>query len=209
MRKSPSLTLCLIALLPVFLTPACGPAASVNVNVVGSRTALENQVLGSYQALDEDLALVASVRAIDPTGKIQEPPPVTREKEEALDAARTLQFYQGDLADLKAMKWVAEKRDGEIAVLPYDRGKTPKEYAEVQKRIKDEEVKDIAGKVNAARMVTWKRIIETSESLKEDDLPKVREIFGKLNYDSAKPGEMIEGADGKFEPKAEAQVAAK
>ena len=43
----------------------------VGVTVVDERTALENQVLGTYQELNQEVLLVASVRYIDPKGKAQ------------------------------------------------------------------------------------------------------------------------------------------
>jgi len=48
--------------------------AKVDVNVVSERTALENQVLGSYNALTQDVLLVASVRGVDPSGVIKTRP---------------------------------------------------------------------------------------------------------------------------------------
>ncbi|WP_239027786.1 hypothetical protein [Geomonas subterranea] len=48
--------------------------AKVDVNVVSERTSLENQVLGTYNALSEDVLLVASVRGVSPTGKVETPP---------------------------------------------------------------------------------------------------------------------------------------
>jgi len=204
---------CCLLPMTILLLNAC-TLAKVEVNVVGSRTALENQVMGSYEALDEDLQQVASVRAIDPTGKIKEPPPQTREKDEALRATQTIQFRQDDLNCLKELGWVGEKRDGEIAALPYDREKSlkaaSKELRDFGERIKDGEVTEIVTQINAARLVVWKRLIETNASLKEEDLPKIREIFGKLNYESARPGEMLQSETDptRFEPKLE-PVAAK
>jgi len=53
----------------LFLLFGC-TLAQVRVNVVSERTALENQVLGSYNSLSQDVLLVASVRGVDPLGRI-------------------------------------------------------------------------------------------------------------------------------------------
>ena len=72
MKTSPCLVLLMAAL------SAC-TLAKVDVNVVSERTALENQVLGSYNALTQDVLLVASVRGVDPTVAIKTPPKKSRE----------------------------------------------------------------------------------------------------------------------------------
>ena len=43
------------------LLTACGNFAQVKVEVVSERTALENQVLGTYNAIDREMLLTASV----------------------------------------------------------------------------------------------------------------------------------------------------
>ncbi|HKK67753.1 MAG TPA: hypothetical protein VJ946_06055, partial [Bacteroidales bacterium] len=48
--------------------------AKVDVEMVSERTALENQVLGSYNSLDSQMLLAASVRGVDATGNISRPP---------------------------------------------------------------------------------------------------------------------------------------
>ena len=59
---------CLILLL-------CGcTLARVQVDVLSQRTVLENQVLGTYNALDREMLLVASVRGVDAAGNIRQPP---------------------------------------------------------------------------------------------------------------------------------------
>ena len=52
--------------------------ADVKVEMLSERTALENQVLGSYNALDSQMLLAASVRGVDTSGNISWPPEHTR-----------------------------------------------------------------------------------------------------------------------------------
>ena len=54
----------------VFFLSGC-TLADVKVNVVSQRTALENQVLGSYNSLSDEVLLVASVRGVEPSGTIK------------------------------------------------------------------------------------------------------------------------------------------
>src|SRR5512137_895625 len=86
--------------------------AKVDVNVVSERTSLENQVLGTYNSLSEDLLLVASVRGVSPTGKIEAPAQHTPEQQDATRALETISFHADDVESFKRLGWVGENRDG-------------------------------------------------------------------------------------------------
>jgi hypothetical protein len=43
----------------------------VNVTIVGQKTALENQILGSYEEFGNEVLLLASVRSVDEEGKLK------------------------------------------------------------------------------------------------------------------------------------------
>ena len=43
----------------------------VNVTIVDQKTALENQILGSYEELGNEVLLLASVRSLDEEGKLK------------------------------------------------------------------------------------------------------------------------------------------
>jgi hypothetical protein len=61
--------------LALILLPLCAcTLAKVDVNVVSERTSLENQVLGTYNTINDDLLLVASVRGVSPSGTIAPAP---------------------------------------------------------------------------------------------------------------------------------------
>ncbi len=86
--------------------------AKVDVNVVSERTSLENQVLGSYNSLSEELLLVASVRGVSPTGKIEAPPRHTPEQQDATRALETISFHADDIDAFKRLGWVGENQEG-------------------------------------------------------------------------------------------------
>ena len=82
----------------LLLFPLCGcTLAKVDVNVVSERTSLENQVLGTYNRLSEDLLLVASVRGVSPTGKIEVSRQQSPEQQDATRALETISFHADDL----------------------------------------------------------------------------------------------------------------
>ena len=85
---------------------------SAKINVVGERTALENQILGSYEELDRDMQLLASVRAVDAQGKTHQPQSYTQERRQAILARQTQQFNRDDIDELKQAGCIGETQDG-------------------------------------------------------------------------------------------------
>ena len=92
--------------------------AKVDVKVVSERTSLENQVLGTYNSLSEDLLLVASVRGVSPTGKIASPPVRSQEQQDATQALETVAFHADDLENFKRLGWAGENREGLVTPFP-------------------------------------------------------------------------------------------
>src|SRR5512147_2872448 len=82
--------------------------AQVKVDVVSERTSLENQVLGTYNALDREMLLVASVRGVDTEGRVETPPRQSQEQQDVLLAMQVLSFHEDDLKAFKQLGWVGE-----------------------------------------------------------------------------------------------------
>jgi uncharacterized protein YdbL (DUF1318 family) len=170
--------------------------AEVKVDVVSERTALENQVLGTYNALDTEMLLVASVRGVDSAGTIREPPRQSREHRDAVLAMQTLSFHEDDLQAFKRLGWVGENVDGLLTKFPLVREDAPEDLAEFVERYSEEELATVTAEVNRAREIVMGRVIDLNEDLTNEDLPQVRRVFGKLNVENALPGEKIQLEDG-------------
>lgn len=170
--------------------------ARVQVDVVSERTALENQVLGTYNALDAEMHRVASVRGVDSSGRIREPPPRSREARDATLALQVLSFHEDDVAAFKRLGWVGETADGLLEAFPPERGSPPADLADFAARISEEEFRSVAAEVNRARTLVMGRVVEVNEDLTAEDLPRVQKVFGRLNAENALPGERIQLADG-------------
>jgi uncharacterized protein YdbL (DUF1318 family) len=168
----------------------------VKVEVVSKRTALENQVLGTYNSLDQEMLMVASVRAIDSTGRINEPPPKSQDHKDAVLAMQTLAFHEDDLIAFKTLGWVGENNQGLITPFSMDKTNVPVDLREFAERYEEDEFQYVVEQVNNARMIVIKRVIELNENFTKDDLPKVQQIFGKLNAEDALEGQKIQTEDG-------------
>ena len=89
----------------------------VGVTVVDERTALENQVLGTYQELNQEVLLVASVRYIDPKGKLKKTPEVPPGKKKVIRAMQRASFNKDDIDRLKKLEVLGESNEGTITLL--------------------------------------------------------------------------------------------
>lgn len=173
--------------------------AKVDVNVVSERTSLENQVLGTYNSLSEDMLLVASVRGVSPSGKIEAPPRHTPEQADATRALETVAFHVDDIETFKRFGWIGENQEGLLT--PFKR-ETPKVSSEELKSFaanySEAEFQQVVSEVNQAREVLMKRVVQTNENFTLKDLPAIRKVFAKINRQNSAPGSRVQGEDGRW-----------
>lgn len=183
------MSLIMMTLLPAFLTACSGPL--VGVTVVDERTALENQVLGTYQELNQQVMLVASVRYIDPKGKLKQTQELPPGKKDVVRALQRVSFNKDDLNRYKSLGIIGENNEGGITLLEPEKVQ-PDDRAFVENLIKEE---------NEDRLAIMSRIIETNETLTPSELPRVHKMFAALNRDKALKGERIQLDNGTWTQK--------
>ena len=172
--------------------------AKVNVEVLSERTALENQVLGTYNALDREMLLVASVRGVDSEGNIKPSRPKSREQQDAISAIQLIDFHSDDISNFKKLQWVGENNTGMLEKFTMDKESIPNDLQKFSGRFSNAEFSSIIDQVNSARMVIMQRVIDMNENLRDEDMPEVRKIFAKLNVDNALSGEKIQNENGEW-----------
>ena len=188
-----------ISLLVLTLVVLAGcTLADVQVNVVSERTALENQVLGSYNSLSQEMLLVASVRGVDPQGKIEPPPRRSQGYKDAIEAMQTLAFHVDDVDAFKRLGWAGENNKGFLTPFPMKKDNVPQDLKAFVSRYPEKEYDAVIREVNAARDVVMKRVVEINEDFTIADLPKIRQVFGNINRENALPGEKIQREDGSW-----------
>ncbi len=160
----------------------------VGVTVVDERTALENQVLGSYQELNQEVMLLASVRYIDDQGKLVKQDPVAPGKKKAIRAIQRSSFNKDDIDRLKSLGVLGENNQGGLTLLAPDQIDTEQQPF----------VDNLVVEENKDRDVIMRRVVETNEQLSENDLPRVRKTFAALNRDKAKRGVMVQLESGEW-----------
>jgi len=177
--------------------------ADVKVEVLSERTALENQVLGSYNSLDSQMLLAASVRGVDTSGNISRPPKHSREYKDTISAMQIIDFHADDLDALKQLGWAGENNQGLIEPFEIDRTDIPEDLKSFADRYSAEEFEFVISKINESRKKIMMRVIHMNEDLGEADLTEVRKIFAKINAEKANPGNKIQDTDGNWLTKKE------
>jgi hypothetical protein len=172
--------------------------AQVKVEVLSERTAMENQILGTYNTLDREMFLLASVRSVDSSGEIKAPLKQSREHQDAVSAMQIQAFHADDLQNFKRLKWVGENREGLLTPFPMSLEKIPDELKTFASRYSKEEFESVVKQLNTAREVMMQRVIAMNENIQNSDLPKIKEIFGRLNTENALTGEWIQQEDKRW-----------
>jgi hypothetical protein len=167
---------------------ACGKLVGVDVTVVDQKTALENQILGSYEELGNEMLLLASVRSVDETGKLKTVAEIPSGKKRAIRAMQRQEFNRDDIQKFKRTGVAGEGNEGLLIFFENQKTKEDKQFNNFVQAILKEENED--------RLIILNRTIATNEAFADGDLPKVQKIFASLNRDSAKNGEKIQQENG-------------
>jgi uncharacterized protein YdbL (DUF1318 family) len=171
---------------PTVLLSGC---VSAKINVVDERTALENQILGSYEELDRDMQLLASVRAVDAEGQTRQVPDYTQERRQAITARQTQKFNQDDIDELKQAGCIGEAKDGTLSKRPCPRASDPAVAGRLERLIASE---------NQARSVILRFAVTASPDLTEKDLPQVTQAYARMQREKAKTGDWIQQPSGEW-----------
>lgn len=177
----------------LMLIQGCG-GPLVNVTVVDERTALENQILGTYEELDQDVMLLSSVRSVDSKGTLVKNKPLTDGKRLVIRAMQRSSFNRDDLNRYQLLGIIGENNQGGVVLLNPEK---------VQKNRLDF-VNNLVKEENADRDIIMQRVIATQEKLSDETLPKLRKIFAAMNRDKAAKGVMIQNEQGAWTKKGEA-----
>ncbi len=169
---------------------ACGKLVGVDVTVVDQKTALENQILGSYEELGNEMLLLASVRSVDETGKLVTTAEIPSGKKQAIRAMQRQEFNRDDIQNFKQTGVAGEGNTGLLVFFDNEKTKQDTQFGDFVQAIIEEENED--------RLAILTRTIATNEAFSDGDLPKVRKIFASLNRDSAQPGEKIQQENGEW-----------
>ena len=135
--------------------------------------------------------LVASVRYIDPKGKLKQTQELPPGKKDVVRALQRVSFNKDDLNRYKSLGIIGENNEGGVTLLEPEKIQ-PDDRAFVENLIKEE---------NEDRLAIMSRIVETNETLTPSELPRVHKMFAALNRDKALKGERIQLDNGTWTQK--------
>lgn len=167
---------------------------SFNFELTSQKTALENQVMGSYKELDDDVIMMASVRGVSKDGKKTKTyVPGSDSAKKAITAKQNQDFNRDDLDDLKQKQIIGENSSGDVVILPKDVGATPSadspDLLLAQTLIKEE---------NRDRETIVERIVVSNENLSTKDLPAAKKTYQKKMVEDSPVGTWVQDENGKW-----------
>ena len=175
-----------------------GGLVGTQVEVKGSQRSLEEQVMGAFDQVGQEVYVLAGVRSVDPvSGAPKAPPPMTESESRALAARRRMEFNRDDVLSFKRQVVAGESSDGLLVTFPdaMDRLKAadPRRYNLVTDVVREE---------NEDRAVVMQRIADTNPALAGDrGLAQVRSILAARYRQDAEPGMRVQLPDGAWTTK--------
>lgn len=190
----PQLPSLLLICLTALSIQSCGLSLfNIDVNLVGEKSVLEQQVLGTYADLGRDLTVYASVRAVEPDGSLSAPPQTTNSQTEALRAMSNRRYNRDDLDALLSNGVVGEGNDGLLSVLDESRIPSTGLAEDLARQVIQEENQD--------RTVIIERLIATTPGIDASNATEVPAILAGLNRDLAPSGSQIQNSAGQWSVK--------
>lgn len=185
------LTLLLLGTLA--LTACSGSLFSINLNVVDQKTALEQQVLGTYGELGRDLTAYASVRGVNPDGTLAVKPERTDSQAAVMQAFSNRRYNRDDIQDLLDLGVVGEANTG----LLIWRDENIPDTLEYDRPLAEE----LVNEENRDRQTILQRLMTTTPGVGDQDREEVEFVFAELNQELAPIGAYIQGRDGAWRQK--------
>lgn len=172
-------------LIAAFILVGCSIRAP-EVQVTGEKTALEKEVLGTYEEMEEDTWMIASTRA----AKTEDEVKISPEKKKVLEALQEQKFNKDDIEEFKREGFVGENNAGYLELRLIDQLNNQPERMKFIQSIVEEE--------NADRNIIMGRVIELNESLKKSNKADIQAIFAKMNQENSPEGTWIQNTGGKW-----------
>jgi uncharacterized protein YdbL (DUF1318 family) len=156
--------------------------------MTGEKTSLENQILGTYKEIEEDIWMIASVRSPEKikTNKSF----ISEEKRQVLEAIQNRRFNRDDIDEFLRVGAIGENNEGYLTYFGNERTQRDSRYKQI--------VIDIMNEENRDRRILMERVISVDPNLTMEDMPEVEKIFADQNRQQANIGDRIQLEDGEW-----------
>ena len=174
---------CICCLVGLALFVSCSVRAP-EVQVTGEKTALENQVIGTYEQMQDDSWMVASTR----DARNRQQVVISTEKDQFLEARQNREFNRDDINEFKKDGALGENNQGMLELRPLPKLDSDPEYRKLVVQIMEEENRD--------RKIMYDRVIQVNTAASEAQTDEVYAVFAKFNRENTAPGCWIQLPDG-------------
>jgi len=172
----------LFGVVAVLLAAGCAQV-EFNLELVDTKTMMENQIIGSYEELGEDVWLVSNVRSGEELPPLEELAETDPERARALTAYADSLFLDEELRRLKAAGLVGETAEGYLALTPLG--------------VDDPFTAELVERENANRRIIFERLAAvTAELSAPDPVAEVARTYGRLFTERRLPGYWYRDAAG-------------
>lgn len=158
------------------------------ITATGERTALENQIVGSYKMIEEDAWMVASLRA----GNVPDTLQISTEKRRALEAVLRQRFNADDIDDFKLKGYIGEKIDGLLEIRPSASDADSASQALLNRVVSEE---------NEDRALVMRRVVELHPEIDPSDRVKIGQVYARLKQEASPAGTWIQKETGEWAKK--------
>ncbi len=156
------------------------------VRVTGEKTALEREVVGTYEEMEEDTWMIASTRAVEGESNVA----VSPEKRAVLEALQDQKFNKDDIDEFKMKGFLGENNRGFLEIRLLEKlEQNPEEMKLVQEIVQEE---------NENREIVMERVIELNDTLKKTVRDDILGIFARINQENSSEGTWIQELDGNW-----------
>lgn len=156
------------------------------VKITGEKTALENQIIGTYQEIEQDSWTIASVRSASP----EKQPSISDEKKKVLEAVQNRKFNKDDINEFKRDGVIGENNRGLLEITDYNKLNKDLDYKKHVEQIVTDENRD--------RLIIQDRTIQINEQIAQADEKFVSQVFAKIYQDESELNTWIQLEDGNW-----------
>jgi hypothetical protein len=172
------------------------PACAFNFELTSQRTALENQIMGTYKELDDDAVLVAKAKAISGEEAEGAGFSAVAAPGQVASAQQNQEFNKDDIEDLKAAQILGEDNNGRLVILPEGVGLIAQAKPNQLKLATLLVVEE-----NRDREIAWQRQLSEADDPALKDVTEIKDEFSKNVRSTAASGHWIQNKDGMWEQK--------
>jgi uncharacterized protein YdbL (DUF1318 family) len=178
----------LLILISFLILLACS-IKSPEFTITGQKTALEQQVLGSYQQLTDNAIVTTSARTGD-QGTSGE----SQEQQVILEAIQSQKFNKDEINELKREQVVGENNRGYVEVRPTPQYNQDESYHNMVDKLVEAENRD--------RRIIYQRVLLMNQ-LSQQEERETNLIFANMQIEQSPPGTLIQLSNGEWIEKGE------